>query len=79
MKSHLKFGMAMLAFGAILSSAMAEERAPNNDKPRDCSKIEDATRKTRCEAFNRALEACKGKKVGEELNACLIEKGKKKG
>ena len=58
--------------------ATAEERAIDNDKPRDCSSLTDAAKKTRCEAFNKALAACQkeGKKVGKELNECLMQKGK---
>lgn len=60
------------------SIANAEERAFNNDKPRDCASLTDAAKKTRCEAFNKALAACaaEGQKVGKQLDACLMEKGK---
>ncbi len=80
MKSFLNLIAVLLIAGLTSSAAIAEERAINNDKPRDCSSITDAKKKARCEAFNKALAECKaeGKKVGKELDACLMEKGKKK-
>jgi hypothetical protein len=79
MKSFSIKVSACLIFCFISIAAYAEERAMNNDKPRDCSSITDAKKKARCEAFNKALKECKseGKKVGKELDACLEEKGKK--
>lgn len=59
----------LLVAGIISSSAMAEQRAFNNDKPRDCGSLTDANKKARCEAFNKALAACQseGKKAGKDL------------
>jgi len=80
MKHVLTMITGLLIVGLVSNVTLAEERAINNDKPRDCSSISDAKKKARCEAFNKALAECKseGKKVGKELDACLMEKGKKK-
>lgn len=80
MKSFIKMVVVCAAISILAVAVNAEERAMNNDQPRDCSKLTDAKKKTRCEAFNKALAECKaeGKKVGKELDACLMEKGKKK-
>lgn len=80
MKGLIRGCAVCLSIGILAVAAQAEERAMNNDQPRDCSKISDAKKKARCEAFNKALAECKaeGKKVGKELDACLMEKGKKK-
>ena len=80
MKHVLTMITGLMIVGLVSNVTLAEERAFNNDKPRDCSSISDAKKKARCEAFNKALAECKseGKKVGKELDACLMEKGKKK-
>ncbi len=78
MKTRL-IPIAACIFASLFASpASAEDRAFDNDKPRDCSGVTDAKKKMRCEAFNKALAACKseGKKVGKELDACLMEKAK---
>lgn len=80
MKRMMLMAVLFLMVGLFSSIVNAEERAFNNDKPRNCSGITDAKKKARCEAFNKALSECKseGKKVGKGLDACLMEKGKKK-
>jgi len=80
MKRIIKVLVVCFSISVVATAAQAEERAMNNDQPRDCSKLTDAKKKARCEAFNKALAECKaeGKKVGKELDTCLMEKGKKK-
>lgn len=80
MKNVYKVLMVGIALSVLPMAAHAEVRAMNNDQPRDCSKLADAKKKARCEAFNKALAECKaeGKKVGKQLDACLMEKGKVK-
>lgn len=80
MKRIIKILVVCFSFTVVATAAQAEVRAMNNDQPRDCSQLTDARKKARCEAFNKALAECKaeGKKVGKELDACLMEKGKKK-
>jgi len=80
MKSIIRVLLVCVSMGILTVAVNAEERAMNNDQARDCSKLADAKKKMRCEAFNKALAECKseGKKVGKELDACLMEKGKKK-
>ncbi len=80
MKRIIKVLVVCFSISVLATAVQAEVRAMNNDQPRDCSKLTDAKKKARCEAFNKALAECKaeGKKVGKELDACLMEKGKKK-
>ena len=43
---------------------------------RDCSKMEDAKKKARCEEVNKAMNACNGTKAGE-VGDCAKKQHKK--
>jgi len=66
------------ALGLLAVQAYGEDRVLGHDKGRDCSQMPDAARKARCEAVNKAMDACKGKKAGDELTNCLKQQRKKK-
>lgn len=61
------------ALGLFVSQAYAEERVLASGQQRDCSHMSDAKQKARCEDTNKAMQACAGKKNGEELTSCLME------
>lgn len=61
------------ALGLLVSQASAEERVLASGQQRDCSKMTDARQKARCENTNKAMQACAGKKAGDELTSCLME------
>lgn len=64
--------LSLQAYGA------ERERTLASQKPRDCSKMDNAKKKARCEEVNNAMKACTGKKAGEELTNCLMGQRKKK-
>lgn len=56
----------------------AETLAINTGTPRDCSLLVDTKAKAACNDFNKALSEClaAGYRVGLELKACMVKKGK---
>lgn len=60
------------ALSLFVSQAFAAERVLASGQKRDCSHKTDAKQKARCEDANRAMEACAGKKAGDELTSCLM-------
>jgi hypothetical protein len=72
-----------ISFGVTTAQAAmtdAEETAISSGNPRDCSLFVDAMKKAACTDFNKALVDCKiaGYRVGKELKACMVKKGKVK-
>ena len=66
------------ALGLVVFQAYGAERTLSYERLRDCSQMPDAEKKARCEAVNKAMEACKGKQAGDELSNCLKQQRKKK-
>lgn len=70
---------ALFYFGLSATQALAAEPTLAAGQSRDCSKMQTAEKKARCEEVNKAMQACAGKKAGEELSKCLMgQKGEKK-
>ena len=59
----------------VFDSVAAEERTLASGQYRDCSRMADAKQKARCEDANKAMQACAGKKNGDELTNCLMSQG----
>jgi Spy/CpxP family protein refolding chaperone len=76
----LLFGAtAMAAFAQTPPAPPADGKDGRGHRPmmRDCSKIEDADHKSKCEARQKvmkaAMEKCKDKAEGEERRKCMRE------
>lgn len=70
--------ISLVATTALAAMTDAEEAAITTGNPRDCSLFVDAMKKAECTDFNKALADCTaaGYRVGKELKACMVQKGK---
>ncbi len=75
--------IAFMTMNLLLSAAHAgisdaESQAITTGIPRDCSLLIDQQKKAICVDFNKTLLECQtaGYRVGLELKACMVKKGK---
>lgn len=76
--SSLVVCLSMVTSPAQAAMTDAEALAMSTGNPRDCSLFVVASKKAECTDFNKALIECQiaGYRVGLELKACMVKKGK---
>lgn len=68
---------SIAAFADAPADAPKKGDGPGHHRMHDCSKVEDATKKAKCEAHQAAMEKCKGMEK-EAHHKCMQEAMPKK-